>query len=157
MEFNFKRWLYYRFIRLAVKTKELKTDEKPLTKIQERTMKITMSMILDKDCELLINPSYDLNVGEKYYIKKVDDSGELEKFITSVSTPISAPENKEEPGSVVEKFIEYKTKQPDRAGVNRALDRRLKQAKFLYCLATEINDNEKRASRIEVEIGRAHV
>ena len=86
MEFNFKRWLYYRFIRLAVKTKELKTDEKPLTKIQERTMKITMSMILDKDCELLINPSYDLNVGEKYYIKKVDDSGELEKFITISKT-----------------------------------------------------------------------
>ena len=50
MKYNFKRWLYYRFVRLAIKTKELKIDEKPLTKIQERTMKITMALILDKEC-----------------------------------------------------------------------------------------------------------
>lgn len=86
MKYNFKRWLYYRFIRLAIRTKELKVDEKPLTKIQERTMKITMALILDKECELLINPSYDANAGERYYIKKVDDSGDLEKFITISKT-----------------------------------------------------------------------
>ena len=86
MKYNFKRWFYYRLVRLAVKTKELKTDEKPLTKIQERTMKITMALILDKECELLINPSHDVNVGERYYVKKLDDAGNAEKFITISKT-----------------------------------------------------------------------
>jgi hypothetical protein len=86
MKKRLRRWLYYRFARLSVKAKWSRNKLPELTKVQEDIMKITFALIADNESELLINPTYDERVGEKYYIKKTTDSGEIEKFITISKT-----------------------------------------------------------------------
>ena len=77
-----KRWFYYRLARLSVRAKLVKNDKTDLTNIQKKIIEITLHSINDSDSELLINPMIDYQVGEKYYIKKYDVSGNVEKFIT---------------------------------------------------------------------------
>lgn len=74
-----KRWWY----KILIRTEWSKTDLNSLTNVQRKTMDITMSLISDSKSELLINPSMD---GEKYYIKKHNTSGEVDKFISISKT-----------------------------------------------------------------------
>ena len=83
---NFKRWIYYRFTRFSVRNKWSKNKIPDLSKVQEHILKITLALISDNDSELLINPTIDSNVGEKYYIKKLGEDEEIEKFVTISKT-----------------------------------------------------------------------
>jgi hypothetical protein len=49
-------------------------------------MLITTTLIKNNLSELLINPEVDIKFGEKYYIKKVNKNGDVEKFITISKT-----------------------------------------------------------------------
>lgn len=77
-----KRWFYYRITRLTVKAKWNKDNQNDLSNIQRKIMYITVSSISNEDSELLINPMIDYDIGEKYYIKKYNNEGDVEKFIT---------------------------------------------------------------------------
>lgn len=81
-----RRWFYYRFARLSVKAKLAKNEKVVLNNIQSKIMSITLATINDVDSELLINPTIDYNVGEKYYVKKFNPNGDVEKFITISKT-----------------------------------------------------------------------
>lgn len=81
-----KRWWFYRLCRLSVRTKWGKTNILELTKVQNKTMKITMALISDNKSELLINPNIDTIAGEKYYIKKNNKSGDVDKFVSISKT-----------------------------------------------------------------------
>lgn len=76
------RWFFYRFSRLLIKSKWSKSYETELSDIQKKVLEITVSSIQDLDSELLINPMIDNEIGEKYYIKKYNVDGDVEKFIT---------------------------------------------------------------------------
>jgi hypothetical protein len=86
MRKRLKRWLYYRFARLSVKAKWSKNRLPELSKVQKDIMKITLVLIADNESELLINPTYDESIGEKYYVKKNGVDGEIEKFVTISKT-----------------------------------------------------------------------
>ena len=86
MRKRLKRWLYYRFARLSVKAKWSRNKLPELTKVQKDIMQITLALIADNESGLLINPTYDERVGEKYYVKKEGDDGEVEKFVTISKT-----------------------------------------------------------------------
>jgi len=86
MKKRINRWLFYRISRLSVKAKWSRTKTSNLTRIQESTLKITLALITDNESELLINPTFDESIGEKYYIKKITDDGEIEKFVTISKT-----------------------------------------------------------------------
>jgi hypothetical protein len=81
-----KRWLKYKLIRASIKIKWNKIEEVKLNKVQERVMRITTSLIRNNRSELLINPEVNIKFGEKYYIKKVNSDGDVEKFITISKT-----------------------------------------------------------------------
>jgi len=81
-----KRWLKYKIIRASIKIKWAKIEEVKLNKVQERVMHITTSLIRNNRSELLINSEVNIKFGEKYYIKKVNNDGEVEKFITLSKT-----------------------------------------------------------------------
>lgn len=76
------RWFYYRFARLSVRAKWSRVNLSELSKVQERTMKITLALMYDSDTEMLINPRVDEKVGEKYYIKKFNENNEPSVFVT---------------------------------------------------------------------------
>jgi hypothetical protein len=80
------RWVFYRITRLSIRAKWLKTNLSDLSNIQSRVMGITLASIVDPDSEMMINPTIDYKVGEKYYIKKYDSKGDVEKFITISKT-----------------------------------------------------------------------
>lgn len=82
MKNKLSRWFYYRFSRLSVKAKWAKNKLPDLSKTQKTAMDITLTLMSDSDSELMINPSIDVKVGEKYYIKKNDENDNIEKFIT---------------------------------------------------------------------------
>lgn len=86
MRKKISRWLYYKFTRLSIKAKWSRNKLPELTKIQKYTMDITLTLMADNDSELMINPSIDERVGEKYYVKKNKENGEVEKFITITKT-----------------------------------------------------------------------
>ena len=79
-------WIYYRFARLSVRAKWAKNTIPELSKTQEKVLKITLASMFDENSELLINPTIDDKVGEKYYIKKIDTENNVEKFITISKT-----------------------------------------------------------------------
>lgn len=74
--------LKYKIMRATIKIKWAKIQEIKLNKVQERVMLITTTLIKNNLSELLINPEVDIKFGEKYYIKKVNKDGEVEKFVT---------------------------------------------------------------------------
>jgi hypothetical protein len=80
------RWVFYRIARLSIRAKWSKTNLSDLSNIQARVMGITLASIVDPDSEMMINPTIDYKVGEKYYIKKYDSKGDVEKFITISKT-----------------------------------------------------------------------
>ena len=82
MKRRLNRWLYYRFARLSVKAKWSRDRLPELSKVQKDIMKVTLTLIADNESELLINPTYDERIGEKYYVKKEGSDGEVEKFVT---------------------------------------------------------------------------
>jgi len=82
MKERFRRWLYYRIARLSVKAKWSRNKLPNLSETQLKLMDITLTLISNNECELLVNPIIDDRVGEKYYIKKNNSSDEVEKFIT---------------------------------------------------------------------------
>lgn len=77
-----KRWFYYKVARLTVMAKWNKDTQSDLSDIQRKIMYITVSSISNEDSELLINPTIDIDIGEKYYIKKYSEGNDVEKFIT---------------------------------------------------------------------------
>lgn len=82
MKEKLNRWLYYRIARLSIKAKWAKYPSSDLSDIQKNMLEITSTLISDSQSELLSNPVIDDKVGEKYYIKKTNDNGVIEKFIT---------------------------------------------------------------------------
>ena len=86
MRKKIKRWLYYRFTRLSIKAKWSRNKLPELSKTQRTAMDITLTLMMDSDSDLMINPSIDENVGEKYYIKKNNEEGGIEKFVTITRT-----------------------------------------------------------------------
>lgn len=80
------RWIFYRFARLSIKAKWSRNKLPKLSKIQKNTMDITLALMTDSDSDLIFNPNIDKKVGEKYYIKKSNEEGGVEKFITITKT-----------------------------------------------------------------------
>jgi hypothetical protein len=74
-------WVYYRILRFIIKRRTEKENSITLTPIQEKVYKIVNALISEKNSELLINPSIEENIGEKYYIKTMQKD-KIEKFIT---------------------------------------------------------------------------
>lgn len=76
------RWFRYRALKTLVKFRKAKVEEIELNEIQKRVFNIVSMVIYDNRSELMINPTIDTKVGEKYYIKKSNKDGDIEKFIT---------------------------------------------------------------------------
>jgi len=75
-------WLKYRFLKILLKIRKSKEDGIRLSDVQKRMMDIVSVVIYDTRSELMINPTIDSKIGEKYYIRKTNKVGEIEKFIT---------------------------------------------------------------------------
>lgn len=86
MRKRINRWVFYRFARLSIKAKWSRNKLPELSKVQKDIMKITLTLIADNESELLINPTYDERIGEKYYVKKENSNGQVEKFVTISKT-----------------------------------------------------------------------
>jgi hypothetical protein len=76
------RWIYYRICRLLLKFKSRTKKRVKLNRIQDKMMRIVLSLIYDSNSELSINPTVDSMIGEKYYIKKINKNGTIDKYMT---------------------------------------------------------------------------
>lgn len=75
-------WFKHRLFRVLVKIRKTKQDGVKLSEVQKRMIDIVSATMYDAKSELMINPTIDNKVGEKYYIRKTNKIGEIEKFIT---------------------------------------------------------------------------
>ena len=74
---NIKRWFKYRAGRMKIKMSDYSSDRHPLSKIQEKTLRIAYILMSDSDAEMMLNP-----IDNKCYITRHDENGVLLIFVT---------------------------------------------------------------------------